>query len=102
MVVDLESRNGARINERRLFRTQELKDGDIIQVGYTLLVFVCVTFEANNSISDFLNDCEHDYEKYLNKLREHASLHVEHDAGYSSRGGMSGTLHLGNLFGKHR
>lgn len=102
MAVDLESRNGARINGKRLFRTQELRDGDIIQVGYTLLVFVCVTFEANNSIDDFLKDCEHDYEAYLNKVREHTSLHVDHDEGYSSRGGMSGTLHLGHLFGRNR
>jgi pSer/pThr/pTyr-binding forkhead associated (FHA) protein len=100
LAVDLESRNGARINEKRLLRTQPLCDGDIIQVGYTLLVFVCVTFEAKMSVDAFLHDCEDLYEKHLRRLREHTSLHIDRDAGESSRGGMSATLHLGTLFKK--
>jgi len=98
--VDLGSRNGARINKKRLFRTQDLEDGDIIQVGYTLLVFVCVTFEANNSVNDFLNDCEHRYDAYLQQLRNHTSLHIDDDTSYGSRGSMIGTLHLGHLLSK--
>lgn len=83
-----------------MFRTQDIQDGDIIQVGYSLLVFVCVTFEAYNSVNDFLNDCEHRYEAYLQQLRDHTSFHVDHDEAYGSRGSMSGTLHLGYLLGK--
>ena len=100
MAVDLESRNGAKINNKRLFHTQELRDGDIIQVGYTLLVFVCVTFEAQHSIIDFLNDCEHQYAEYLQRLRDHTTMHIDHDDAYGSRGSMSGTLNLGSIFGK--
>lgn len=102
IAVDLASRNGARINAKRLFRQQALQDGDILQVGYSLLVFVCVTFEAKNSVNDFLDDCERRYAKYLQQLRDHTTLHVDHDEGYGSQGSMSGTLHLGTLFGhKH-
>ena len=100
MVVDLESRNGARINKDRLFRTQELNDGDIIQVGYTLLVFVCITFQPGDSIKDFLDDCEHTYEYYLNRMRSRTAIHVEDDTALGSRGGMSGTLNMGSIFGK--
>jgi len=100
MAIDLESRNGARINNKRLFRTQELEDGDIIQVGYTLLVFVRVTFDAKNSAMDFLDACETQYRVYLERMRDHASMHTDYDDDYGSKGGMSGTLHLGNLFGK--
>ena len=100
MLVDMESRNGAWINKKRLFRTQELNDGDIIQVGYTLLVFVCVTFDARVSVNEFLNDCEHRYAAYLEKLRSRTSIHIEDDPSYGSRGSMSGTLSMGSIFGK--
>lgn len=101
MVIDMESRNGARINDKRLFHTQELEDGDIIQVGYTLLVFVCVTFEAFSSINDFLNDCETRYGRYLDRLRDHGAIHTERDdPGYGSSGSMSGTINLGSIFGR--
>ena len=101
MVLDLESRNGARINDKRLFHSRELSDGDVIQIGYTLLVFVRITFEAETDVKTFLEDCEQRYETYLQRLRDHAARHADKDDhGYGSAGSMSGTLHLGNLFGK--
>ena len=100
MVIDLESRNGARINKKRLFHTQELEDGDIIQIGYTLLVFVRITFEASSSVNEFLNECEQRYEDYLQRLRDHAAMHTDEDHGYGSAGSMSGTLHISNIFGR--
>lgn len=104
MVNDLKSRNGARINDKRLYHSHELTDGDVIQIGYTLLVFVRVTFDVKNSVNAFLDTCEHVYEDYLQRLRDHASMHADREdrQGYDSGGGMSGTLHLGNLFGKKR
>ena len=103
MVIDLGARNGTRINNKRLFRTQVLKDGDLIQMGYTLLVFVRVTFEANNSIKDFLEMCEQVYEKDLMRLRDHGAMHVDRDdPGYRSAGSMSGTMHLSGIFDKLR
>ena len=98
VVNDMQSRNGARINGEKLFHSQELKDGDIIQVGYTLIVFVRVTFEARSSVVEFLNGCEHEYERYLQKMRDHASIHMDRDHAYDSSAGRSGTLHLGKLF----
>lgn len=97
MVYDLKSRNGARINGKKLYASQQLRDGDIIQVGYTLLVFVCVTFDARDSVNQFMDECEHAYEPYLQRLRDHASMRIDldHDPGYDSSGGRSGTLHLG-------
>lgn len=102
-VVDMESRNGARINDKRLFHTQELQDGDIVQVGYTLLVYVRITFDASTSVNDFLNDCEKIYAKDLDRLRDHAARHTDHeDSGYASGGSMSGTLQIGHVWGKKK
>ena len=100
-VFDLGARNGSKINNRRLFRTQSLNDGDLIQMGYTLLVFVQITFDAGTSVHDFLEDCEKTYARDLERLRDHGAIHVERDdPGYRSAGSMSGTLHLGHLFQK--
>ena len=96
-VVDKQSRNGARINDKRLFHSQELVDGDVIQLGYTLLVYVQITFDAGTSITDFLEECEDMYASYLRKMRDHASRHTDRDN--SDRiGSMSGTLNLASLF----
>lgn len=103
MVVDLGARNGTKINNKRLFRTQVLKDGDLLQMGYTLMVFVRVTFDANNSIKDFLEMCEHTYARDLERIRDHGAIHVDRDdPGYRSAGSMSGTLHLGKIFQKKK
>lgn len=99
--IDLGARNGTKINNKRLFRTQALNDGDLIQMGYTLMVFVQITFDAGTSIHDFLEMCEHTYAKDLERLRDHGAIHVERDdPGYRSAGSMSGTLHLGKIFQK--
>lgn len=99
-VVDLGSRNGARINQKRLAHTRELDDGDIIQLGYSLLVYVRITFDANTPVRDFLNDCDRLYAGHLQRMRDHAAIHSDRDPGAESAGSMSGTLHLGNMFGK--
>lgn len=103
MAVDLGARNATRINNKRLFRTQVLRDGDLIQMGYTLLVFVQITFDAGTSINDFLEMCEHTYAKDLERIRDHGAIHVDRsDPGYRSAGSMSGTLHISNILGKLR
>ena len=103
MALDLGARNGTKINNKRLFRTQSLKDGDLIQMGYTLLVFVQITFDAGTSVNDFLDMCERTYARDLERLRDHGAIHVERDdPGYRSAGSMSGTLHLGKLFQKKK
>jgi len=101
-VHDMRSRNGARVNGKKLIHTREIRDGDIIQVGYTLMVYVCVTFDAKNSVVGFLNDCERAYEPYLQRLRDHAAMHVDPDPSAESKAGMSGTMHLSQLFGRKR
>lgn len=103
-VVDLESRNGARINDKRLFHMQELKDGDVIQLGYTMLVFVDKELNVNSPINKFLDKCETLYGEYLRKMRDHAARHMDKDEGSDSSsdsvGGMSGTLQIGKIWGK--
>lgn len=101
MAIDMGSRNGTRINNKTLYRTQVLQDGDIIQLGYTLMVFVRVTFEAGDSIIAFLDECERLYADHLMRLRDHAALHSDrNDPRQRSAGSMSGTLHMGSVFGR--
>lgn|GEM_PF-3103881 len=100
IVVDLKSRNGAMINNKHLLHSHELNDGDIVQVGYSLIVFVRVVFDANNPVTPFLDTCEKEYEPYLNRLRDHASMHTVREAGDRSTSQLSGTMQLGHIWGK--
>lgn len=99
-IHDLHSRNGARVNGEKLLHAQPLEDGDIIQVGYTLLVFVRITFDASSSVQQFMNTCEHVYAKELMRMRDRAAMHVDrdYDVCFESSAGNSGTFSLKGIF----
>ena len=100
--VDLQSRNGARINREKLDHSQELRDGDIIHFGHTLIVFVNKTLDEHSPIATFLNACEKLYAEDLKKMRDHeakrAAKKAEENDG--SMSGRTGVLSFGSIFGK--
>ena len=69
--IDLGSRNGVRINDAKIDHSQEISDGDIIQVGHTLLVFVNKELDDASPVDTFLKACERLYGEYLEKMREY-------------------------------
>ena len=100
--VDLQSRNGARINRERLNHSQELKDGDIIQLGYTLMVFINKTLDSESPINTFLTACEKLYAEDLKKMRDHDAKRAaeQGDINMGSMAGRTSALSLGSIFGK--
>jgi pSer/pThr/pTyr-binding forkhead associated (FHA) protein len=100
--VDLQSRNGARINRERLNHSQELRDGDVIHFGHTLVVFVNKTLDAQSPIKTFLNACEKLYAEDLKKIRDHEAKRAaaKAEANEGSMSGRTGVLNFGSIFGK--
>lgn len=101
-VVDLQSRNGARINRQKLDHSKELRDGDILQFGHTLMVFVNKTLDQDSPIATFLSACEKLYAEDLAKMRDHEAKRNAQKAEVSgeSMSGRTGVLSLGSIFGK--
>ena len=69
--IDLKSRNGVRLNGTKIDHSSPIKDGDILQVGHTLMVFVHKDLDDTSPIATFMKACEKLYGDYLDKMREH-------------------------------
>lgn len=69
--IDLGSSNGVRINGTKIDHSQEVHDGDLIQIGHTLLVFVNKELDDTSPVDTFLKACEKLYGDHLDKMREH-------------------------------
>lgn len=100
--VDLQSRNGFQINREKVNHSREIKDGDIVHLGHTLMVFVNKALDAESPIGTFLKACEKLYAEDLKKLRDHEAKRKAELAEQSSESmsGRTGVLSLGTIFGK--
>lgn len=99
--VDLRSRNGIRINGAKMEHSSPVKDGDIVQMGHSLLVFVNKDLDDTSPIKTFLTACERLYPEYLKKMRDHdkrmAALMNDSD---ESMSGRTGSFNFGSIFGR--
>ena len=69
--IDLGSSNGVRVNGQKIDHSAEVHDGDLIQVGHTLLVFVNKDLDDTSPVKTFLKACEKLYGESLDKMRDH-------------------------------
>jgi len=99
--VDLRSRNGIRINGEKMDHSAQVKDGDIVQMGHSLLVFVNKDLDATSPIDMFLQACERLYPEYLKKMREHDQRMsaISGDA-EEIESGKTGIFGFGTVFGR--
>lgn len=99
--VDLRSRNGIRINGEKMDHSSKVKDGDLIQMGHSLLVFVDKDLEPDSPIDTFLQACERLYPDHLKKMRDHdlrmAAMATDSKEAESGR---TGAFNFGSIFGR--
>ncbi|XAM00576.1 FHA domain-containing protein [Phycisphaeraceae bacterium D3-23] len=88
--IDLGSSNGVRINGAKIDHSAECHDGDLIQVGHTLLVFVNKDLDDTSPVKTFLKACEKLYGDSLDKMREHDRKMAAREANSNT-----GTMNLG-------
>lgn len=69
LLVDLRSHNGTHVNGTRIERSTEIRDGDVVRLGYSLLVLVDRTLENADKVPPFLKACERLYAPHLAELR---------------------------------
>ena len=75
-ILDLKSHNGVALNGHRLRHATTIKDGDIVEMGYNLLVFVNKDLDETSPIEPFLKACERLYPEHLQKMRDHEARHA--------------------------
>ncbi|MEM9294179.1 MAG: FHA domain-containing protein [Planctomycetota bacterium] len=92
LVKDLGSNNGTHINGERISHAVEVKDGDLIRMGYSLLVFVNKELDERSPIPPFLKACERLYTKHLMEVRMH-------DHSDQPQPDMSDTMRSNSMFG---
>lgn len=69
-VVDLGSRNGVLVNSERVNRTQTLEEGDIIQIGYTLLAYTDSDFAKPKHAQAFVDKMAKRYAGVVDDLEQ--------------------------------
>ncbi|WP_432798438.1 FHA domain-containing protein [Poriferisphaera sp. WC338] len=53
-IKDLDSRNGVILNGKRIKNLVAVKDGDLIQIGYTLMVYTCEELDRYRAVELFV------------------------------------------------
>lgn len=82
-IIDLGSRNGVRVHGKKVDHSQEIHDGDLVQIGHTLLVFVNKDLDQTSPVDTFLKACERLYGDHLEKMRAYDRKKAELDASQS-------------------
>lgn len=68
--TDLNSRNGTKINGQRIHDTTLLKEGDVIQIGHTMLVFTGIDFEDPEQTEAFVEQAKRRVSPTLDKIAD--------------------------------
>jgi pSer/pThr/pTyr-binding forkhead associated (FHA) protein len=54
VAADLNSRNGTKVNGQRLAEAVPLKEGDVVQIGHTVMVFTEREFEDDDDVRAYM------------------------------------------------
>ncbi len=75
--VDSGSRNGVLVNGKRINRFQALNDGDLIQLGFTLLTYTAQDFDDYKAAEAFVNKVTKQNQKLISELEEAEQKRLE-------------------------
>jgi pSer/pThr/pTyr-binding forkhead associated (FHA) protein len=94
--VDMDSHNGVFVNSERVIKFKVLHEGDILQIGNTLMAFTLDEFDDDLQARRYLRNSEKKFHDQLEHVQESEQERREHISG--------ATLGLRSLlpFGKRR
>lgn len=75
--VDSGSRNGVLLNGKKIDRFKALSDGDLIQLGFTLLTYTSQDFDDYKQAEAFVNKATKRHRKLISELEEAEAERVE-------------------------
>jgi len=94
--VDMDSHNGVFVNGERVVKFKVLHEGDVIQIGHTLMAVTLDEFDDDLQARRYLRNCEKKFQNEIDHMRQAEADRREEVSG--------ATLGLRSLlpFGKRR
>ncbi len=68
--VDMDSHNGVFVNSERVIKFKALHEGDVIQIGHTLMAVTLDEFGDDLQARRYLRNCENKFQKEIEHMRE--------------------------------
>jgi pSer/pThr/pTyr-binding forkhead associated (FHA) protein len=68
--VDMDSHNGVFVNSERVVKFKMLHEGDVIQIGHTLMAFTLDEFDDDLQAKRYLHNCEKKFHTELDHVRQ--------------------------------
>ncbi len=68
--VDMDSHNGVFVNSERVVKFKVLHEGDIIQIGHTLMAVTLDEFDDDLQAKRYLHNCERKFQAELEHMRQ--------------------------------
>lgn len=68
--VDMDSHNGVFLNAERVIKFKALHEGDVIQIGHTLMAFTLDEFDDDLQARRYLRNCEKKFHDHIEHMRE--------------------------------
>ncbi|MEZ6193321.1 MAG: FHA domain-containing protein [Phycisphaerales bacterium] len=67
--VDMDSHNGVFVNSERVVKFKMLHEGDVIQIGHTLMAVTLDEFDDDLQAKRYLHNCEKKFQSELEHVR---------------------------------
>lgn len=80
-VVDMDSHNGVFLNSERVMKFKMLHEGDLVQIGHTLMAFTLDVFDDDLQAKRYQRNCEKKFESQIEQVELDESDRVEHESG---------------------
>ncbi len=80
-VVDMDSHNGVFLNSERVMKFKMLHEGDLIQIGHTLMAVTLDVFDDDLQAKRYQRNCEKKYQSQIEQVLMDESDRIEHDSG---------------------
>ena len=79
--VDMDSHNGVFVNSERVIKFKMLHEGDVLQVGHTLMAFTLDEFDDDLQARRYLRNCEKKFQAELDHMKQVEDERREHESG---------------------
>ena len=79
--LDMDSHNGVFVNSERVIKFKALHEGDLLQIGHTLMAFTLDEFDDDLQAKRYLRNCEKKFQDQLDHVHEAEEERREHVSG---------------------
>ena len=79
--VDMDSHNGVFVNSERVIKFKMLREGDLIQIGHTLMAVTLDEFDDDLQARRYLRNCERKFQTEIDHMQQAEDERREESSG---------------------